>query len=382
MEHGWGLRADAAEHAILTRHVRPLWMLPGTALGVIAWPSTVRDKVFLRWHYWWQAHLLDCMVDAALRAPKPGRRSRVRALIRAHRIRNASRWTNDYYDDMAWLGIALERAGRLGGVPPRQKAISTLAHQLLEGWSPERGGGIPWRKKDDFFNAPANGPAAIFLCRAGHIERAEEICDWIYTTLVDPQRGLIYDGIREDGTLERAIYTYCQGVILGAQTELAIRTDEPRHSERVHSLVAAVNAELAPRGVIRTAGGGDGGLFQGILARYLAFVATHLPVRGEHDALARKTARGIVLRSAEAAWRNHLDAPDGPLFGANWAAPATFPDARSAPSKVKDGAVRASAVPERDLSVQLSGWMLMEAAAAVVQRKRGRTNTATETGES
>ena len=30
-----------------------------------------------------------------------------------------------------------------------------------------------------------------------------------------------------------------------------------------------------------------------------------------------------------------------------------------------DGAVNASSVPERDLSVQLSGWMLMEAAFTV-----------------
>ena len=30
-----------------------------------------------------------------------------------------------------------------------------------------------------------------------------------------------------------------------------------------------------------------------------------------------------------------------------------------------EGAVNASAVPERDLSVQLSGWMLMEAAHAI-----------------
>ncbi|AEF42494.1 glycoside hydrolase family 76 protein [Hoyosella subflava] len=365
MKQDWGHRADAAEQAILTRHVRPLWMLPATALGVIAWPSLLRDKGFLRWHYWWQAHLLDCMVDAAVRSPNPDRRRRIRALIRGHRVRNAGRWTNSYYDDMAWLGLALERSSRLAGVSRKDKAIETLTRELTESWSPEKGGGLPWRRKDDFFNTPANGPAAILLARTGNVDRAEEIADWIYANLVDIERGLIYDGVRGDGTVERAIYTYCQGVVLGAGTELAIRTAAPRHSERVRTLVAAVSTELAPRGVIRTAGGGDGGLFQGILARYLAFVATSLPAHHEHDHQTRRMARGIVLRSAEAAWRNHLDAPGGPLFGANWAAPPTFPDARSAPSKMKDGAVRASAVPERDLSVQLSGWMLMEAAASV-----------------
>lgn len=365
MPHEWGPRADAAEQAILTRHLRPLWLLPGTALGVIAWPSLLRDKGFARWHYWWQAHLLDCMADAAVRGPNPDRRRRIRALVRAHRIRNGGRWTNSYYDDMAWLGLALDRAGQLDGVPRRGRALKKLTTALLEAWSPERGGGIPWRRKDDFFNTPANGPAAILLARTGHVDRAEEISDWIYSNLADPSRGLIYDGIRTDGSLETMIYTYCQGVVLGLEMELSARTAAPRHAERVRSLVAAIAAELAPRGVIRTAGGGDGGLFQGILARYLAFTATRLVVNGEPDTQTRRIARGIVLRSAEAAWRNHLDAPGGPLFGANWAVPATYPDARSAPSRMQDGAVRASAVPERDLSVQLSGWMLMEAAATV-----------------
>ena len=32
-----------------------------------------------------------------------------------------------------------------------------------------------------------------------------------------------------------------------------------------------------------------------------------------------------------------------------------------------EGAVNSSSVPERDLSVQLSGWMLMEAAHAITK---------------
>ena len=42
-------------------------------------------------------------------------------------------------------------------------------------------------------------------------------------------------------------------------------------------LVAAVDAHMAPGGVLVGAGGGDGGLFAGITARYLALVATELP---------------------------------------------------------------------------------------------------------
>lgn len=50
--------------------------------------------------------------------------------------------------------------------------------------------------------------------------------DWIDKTLVDHDSHLVIDGIQEDGTLERATYTYCQGVVLGLETELAVRTAE------------------------------------------------------------------------------------------------------------------------------------------------------------
>ena len=51
---------------MLSRSVRRLWAVPGTALGVNSWPPTTAHRLFLGWNYWWQAHLLDCLVDAAI----------------------------------------------------------------------------------------------------------------------------------------------------------------------------------------------------------------------------------------------------------------------------------------------------------------------------
>jgi predicted alpha-1,6-mannanase (GH76 family) len=103
--------------------------------------------------------------------------------------------------------------------------------------------------------------------------------------------------------------------------------------------------------VLKGTGGGDGGLFGGIAARYLTQVATALPGDTSEDANTRDTARDLVMTSAQAAW-DHRQTVDGlPLFGANWDGAAEFPT---------------SDVAERDLSVQLSGWMLMEAAAKML----------------
>lgn len=363
MDQLWANRAGSAESAIVKRHLKKLWGFPGTQLGVVAWPATRKHRLFGTWHYWWQAHLLDNLVDAQVRDPQPEREQRIARQIRAHRLRNNLSWVNDYYDDMAWLAIALERAGRLAGVD-KPKACNKLAEQFLKAWVPEDGGGIPWRKQDQFFNAPANGPAAIFLARHDRLRRAQQMAEWIDETLIDPDTHLVFDGIK-GGSLVRAQYTYCQGVVLGLETELAARTEDDDHAKRVHRLVAAVNEHMAPDGIIKGAGGGDGGLFNGILARYLALVVTTLPQRGLDDAAARDTARSLVLTSAEAAWDNRQTVDGLPLFSAFWDRTAEIPTAAGAQAQFVEGAVNASQVPERDLSVQLSGWMLMEAAHAV-----------------
>lgn len=367
MDQLWANRAASCEAAVTQRHLRRLWGLPATQLGVVAWPPARRERLFGTWHYWWQAHLLDCLVDAQQRDPQPQRRARINRQVRSHRLRNNLSWTNSYYDDMAWLALALERAARIAGVH-RRKALPKLANQFLRAWVPEDGGGIPWRKSDQFFNAPANGPAGIFLARYGdHLKRAEQMANWIDETLIDPETHLVFDGIKA-GSLVRAQYTYCQGVVLGLETELAARTDGParqRHAARVRRLVAAVAEHMAPAGVLAGAGGGDGGLFAGVTARYLALVATTLPGSAAEDVAARDTARRIVLASAKSAW-DYRQTLDGlPVFGPFWDRDAQLPTAGGKQAEFFFKQKTAYEIAERDLSVQLSGWMLMEAACNV-----------------
>ncbi len=72
-----------------------------------------------------------------------------------------------------------------------------------------------------------------------------------------------------------------------------------------------------------------------------------------------------MLKSAESAWDNRQTVDSLPLFAAFWDRTAEIPTAAGKKAEFVEGAVNASEIPERDLSVQLSGWMLMEAAHAV-----------------
>jgi len=365
----WGDRAAAAERAVVGRHLRRALAVPGTTLGVNSWPPTRLHRVFLGWNYWWQAHLLDCLVDAEIRSPAPERRRRIERLIRGIRVLNRGRWRNDYYDDMAWLALALQRSDQHCGTD-NGAAIGLLTQQIVDAWSPAEGGGIPWRRHDVFKNTPANGPAAILLARTGHLERAVATADWIDARLRDPVTGLIWDGLRpaDDGTtqFETTIYSYCQGVVLGAELEVAHSVSTPDRRSRIHRLVDAVDTRLSNDGVLTGHGGGDSGLFTGILARYLALVALELPGDDRAASRTRGIASALVLRSAEAAWANAGSADGLPVFGPDWTRQATVPSGGGGGS----GGGSGGSEPERDLSVQLSGWMLLEAADRVTGADR------------
>ena len=347
-EVDWSERAGIAERAVVRRHVRRFaGVVPGTRIGRIRWPRRM-PAALAPWHYWWQAHLIDCLVDAQRRSPHRGRARTIALAARSMRLRNGGSWVNRYYDDIAWLGLALQRGGDLArGAGPR--ALAAIHERLHEGWTEDAGGGIWWRRGDDVKNAPANGPAAILLARDGQVEFAAAITDWMAETLVDPDSGLVRDGVHvgSDGTVREVdgrIFTYCQGVYLGACVELAERDGHQRWADRAIAVVDAMTHRLAgPDGVLPDSGGGDGGLFAGITARYLADAAVRRPELSEH-------ASRIVLAGARAAWDGRVEIGGGPVFSADWRRPAPEPR---------------RGLPEADLSVQLSAWMLLESAARV-----------------
>ncbi|GAA0895239.1 glycoside hydrolase family 76 protein [Pseudonocardia zijingensis] len=342
----WRERAGVAERAVVRRHVRRIGgVLPSTRIGRVRWPRRT-PSLFAPWHYWWQAHLLDCLIDAQLRAPQRSRAKAIAALARSVRLRNGGAWLNRYFDDIAWLGLALQRAGTLVG-RSGPSALPRILHRLHDGWTEGGGGGIWWRRDDDVKAAPANGPAAILLARDGQSAFAAAIVDWMAETLVDPDTGLVRDGVRiaPDGSIravEPYVYTYNQGAYLGACVELAARDGHQRWTDRALALVDAVRHRLAgPDGVLPGSGGGDGGLFAGITARYLADAALRLPELAD-------AARELVFVNADAVWKGRVELARGPVFSAEW---------RDLAQEPRPG------TPEADLSVQLSGWMLLEAAA-------------------
>lgn len=378
-------RADEAARSITRMFGHRLCFLPGTHLAAVQRPSGRVPNPARPWHYWWQAHYLDCLVDTArreLRQNRPfdgdGRLSAGRLasrLVTGIRLRNFLTFVNSYYDDMAWLALATQRLQMLAeetGTPGGRRNVRMLTALMLQFDSASTlhlGGGTFWNTTRDFKNTPATAPVALFYARNGNTTKAQELLDWLDARLFDPAKGLYLDGIRmrRDGgeELVDAVYTYNQGPVLGALLELG----GVQNLKRAAGLIDAVDRELtllAQVGngkdlgtgkdrVLRGEGTGDGGLFTGILARYLALAAAdpRLP------AAIRAIASRLVTETAEALWKGRrLITAGEPL--ARYGGVMVFsinPDIPAATSYPQGAAV--------ELSTQLQAWMILEAAATL-----------------
>lgn len=319
----WAALAAAAGADVNARFGHRLMGVPGTWIGALAADTPdgpesqrtsrrrartdTRQRPWTEWHYWWQSHYLDSIIDGACHALSHGERITARAelrraqqLLRGIMIRNFGVFPNFYYDDMAWLALA---AGRLNALSVRLEArpsplalyaVKSLTKQLHGAHDSVLGGGIYWSRKRDFKNTPANGPAALHFARTGNTDTAQSIAGWLRTELFDPATGLYLDGIHPSTTgrdVERTVYTYNQGPILAALLTLG----RPQDLSDAAALIEAVSRHLhTPGEGLRLEPGGDGSLFTGILCRYLALAASdrRLPAHS------RDTASAMVTETA------------------------------------------------------------------------------------
>ncbi|RAX46377.1 glycosyl hydrolase [Arthrobacter sp. AQ5-06] len=365
----WQDRANVAARSVTGLFGRRLLFLPGTQLAAVQWPSKRLKNLFHPWHYWWQAHYVDCLVDAGRRELGNGATPAARfngpshpsagklasRLVTGIRLRNAFTLVNNYYDDMAWLALATHRLQSLAEEtrkPGRRRNAGvhkTLTLQFDSASTDDLGGGTFWSKKRDFKNTPATAPVALYYARTGQQTKAQRLVDWLNAVLFDEAQGLYVDGARLNPAgevmVENTIYTYNQGPVLGALLELG----GDANLARAAALVDAVAKQLTVPGrpVIRGEGGGDGGLFTGILVRYLA-----LAVRDERlPAGIRTTARSLVTGTAEAFWAGRTERDNGTaVFSPQPHRPAV--------QEYPPGAAV-------ELSTQLQAWMTLEAAASL-----------------
>lgn len=336
----WGGAADSAAG---TLQLRFGWPGTGTFYANSDGDTTL--------NYWWQAHALDVLTDVWYRTGDSVWQKRMKACCAGVWSRNGQSFVNDFYDDMEWMALAQLRAYVATGDVAFLRQVRVLWDTIQAGWTDVQGGGVSWQMKQrDYKNTPANAPACILaarLYRLGHrpedLAWAVKIYDWLVRTLVDPVSGLAWDGVNRkgDGQVDKGwLFTYNQGILIGAGVELYGATGKRRYLDDAIRAADAVlrNRAFVEDGVLKEDGSGDGALFKGIFIRYLMGLMQADGCVGDG-----MRYRAFVAYNAAVFYRGGIERP-GFYGGRSW---------RRAPSG------------GTELPAQLSGCMLLEAAAAL-----------------
>jgi len=299
-------------------------------------------------NYWWMAHAIDAMTDAYLRTGDEKYKEYADSTLAATISRNNNRIINDYYDDMQWMALAVLRLYENTRERKYMVYVEDLWSDITKGWNDSMGGGIAWRKQQlDYKNTPSNAPAAILAARLYNLHGndvylnwAEKLFAFVDDNLVDKRTGQVWDGMNRqgDGSIDKEwVFTYCHGVYIGAAVELYKITGKQDYFDKA-MLTAEFSLErfIHRSGAFVDEGEGDGGMFKGILIRYLTELYKINPEYTE--------IKNIFYENIEILRRSGTS-EDGRI-GKSWL---------RAPRE-QDGF---------DLTVQLSGTMLYEMAAVI-----------------
>ena len=221
---------------------------------------------------------------------------------------------NNYYDDEAWWANAWVRAYDLTGNTNFLSMAKTIFADLTTGWTNDPcGGGIWWSKDNTYKNAIAN---ELFLLTAIRLHQrtpgdggigsyfywATNEWAWFKASGMINGQNLINDGLNgsclNNGS---TAWTYNQGVILGALTDLYKATGDVTNLNQATAIAdAAVVFLVDGNGVLREpceSGdcGGDGPQFKGIFIRYLAYL---------YDVTRKASYYNFLSKNAHSVWFN------------------------------------------------------------------------------
>jgi predicted alpha-1,6-mannanase (GH76 family) len=306
--------------------------------------------------YWPNAHALHTYVGAYYPTGNGMYIDRMKKLLRGIKLNNGDTYTNVFNDDMLWLANACVRAYEATDDREYLEVVEFLWHDILESYSEVFGGGITWKKDTpNLKNAVSNGPTIVLATRLYNVTQNEYYLDWakdLYTwqkaNLVDPETGLVWDNIEliegVPTTKKNWIFTYNVGTWIGSGLRLFQITGENGYLlDAIQTAKSSMTrSEISTEGILKDEGQGDGGLFKGIFVRYFIELI-HEPTISEKD---HQAMVDFLKFNATTFYNRGLKRPEM-LCGPNW---------RELPA---DGT---------DLSTQLSGMMLMEA-AALLQNK-------------
>ena len=197
-----------------------------------------------------------------------------------------------------------------------------IFHDMTGGWSTPCKGGIWWDKKKTSIAAISN---ELFISVAAHLanrvpanEKEEYVrwasmgWDWFWLSGVINKDNLVNDGLdtktcKNDG---KTTYTYNQGVILGALSEIARAKGDGGYIQHAYALARGSMSKLSQNGILTEPVerlDEQGAMFKGVLVRGLATLHANEPQKDFADWL---------KKNADSVWNK--DRNQEGLLGPKW----------------------------------------------------------------
>ncbi|EPX56895.1 Serine O-acetyltransferase [Cystobacter fuscus DSM 2262] len=279
--------------------------------------------------YWTYANGLDAVLDGVERTNK----QQYLGLIETFYLGQEQRgWFVDYYDDEAWMSLALIRAYDLTGDAKYLNKAKELYADIRNAWDTTccgtTRGGIWWNRAHTQKATASNaGPviAGVRLYRrtgdASYLSFAQQVYDYWFNNMVNTSTWQVADHFEPNGTKVWWKFTYNEGLMIGASVELYEATQNATYLNRAHGFAGFMVSQEVTSSLYgnvlydgtNTGCAGDCHEFKGPGYRYLLRL---------YQKDTSKTAYYNVLKaSADALW-NQARNTTNDTFAVNWAGPS------------------------------------------------------------
>ena len=151
-----------------------------------------------------------------------------------------------YYDDNAWLVLALAEVFELTGDKKYlDQSIATFRF-VMSGADEKLGGGLYWREKHlTSKNTCTNAPAIVSALRLhqltkddSYLDTAKDIYAWTCKTMQN-EDGLFWDNIKLDGKIDRRTFSYNSALMIRANCLFHEITEEQRYLKEAQRIAKA-----------------------------------------------------------------------------------------------------------------------------------------------
>lgn len=222
-----------------------------------------------------------------------------------------------YYDDNAWIVLALVEAFETSQDQQYLDDASKTLEFVLSGEDDTLGGGIYWRENEkESKNTCSSAPATVGALRLyQHTQRQEDLATsrrlyaWTCLHLQDEEDGLFWDNIALDGRVDRRKFSYNSALMIRANCLLYEITKEAKYLAEAQRIAAAAQSQWVDS---KTGAMKDTGKFAHMLLE--AFLAVH-----QQDG----NPQWLQLATRIAAYvRNELRDPNG-RYSSHWDRPPT-----------------------------------------------------------